>query len=79
MSTGRRIVDFMAEVFDPEELAPIEVTSETIDRIPWASPAVQYRLRARDTILKVTVPETSPRSGRLRGFVLDRVGVRSVT
>jgi catechol 2,3-dioxygenase-like lactoylglutathione lyase family enzyme len=79
VSTDRRLVDFLAHVFDLEELPPIEVTPEMIERLPAAAPAIQYRLQAHGTILKVTVPMTLPEPHPITEPVLAGTGLRYIT
>jgi catechol 2,3-dioxygenase-like lactoylglutathione lyase family enzyme len=51
VSTDRSLVDFLAEVLELEELAPIELEPGTI-----------YRLQAPGAIVKVMVPSVPPKS-----------------
>ena len=80
VSRDRRLVDFLTEVFELEELPPIEVTAEIIERLPAARPAIQYRLQAQaGLVLKVTVPEETPRHEVDTEHVLAGTGLRYVT
>jgi hypothetical protein len=80
VSTDRRLVDFLAQVFELEELPPIEVGADIIEQLPAAAPAIQYRLQALDgLIFKVTVPEATPRTDTITESVLAGTGLRYVT
>lgn len=80
VSTDRRLVDWIAAVFQLEELRTIEVGAELMEQLPAARPATQYRLRARDgVILKVTVPQASPSPTNVTDHVLAGTGLRYVT
>ena len=76
VSADRRLVDFLARVFELDEGPSIEIT----DQMPSAVPSIQYRLHARDgLIVKVTVPEAEPRSDNITDHVLAGTGLRYVT
>jgi len=80
VSTDRRLVDFLAQVFELDEDPPIEVDAEIMEQLPAARPSIQYRLQARDgLILKVTVPEAEPRPDNIADHVLAGTGLRYVT
>lgn len=80
VSTSRRLVDFLAHVFELDELPAIEVGREIMEQLPAAVAATQYRLQARDgVILKVTVPEAAPRPDNITDHVLAGTGLRYVT
>jgi hypothetical protein len=79
VSADRKLVDFIAQVFELEELPTIEVDDDLLDELPAAQPAVQYRLQAREgLVLKVTMPVAAPRAN-LAEHVLVGTGLRYVT
>jgi catechol 2,3-dioxygenase-like lactoylglutathione lyase family enzyme len=80
VSTDRQLVDFLAHVFELDELPPVEADAEIMDQVPAARPFIQYRLQAREgLIVKVTVPEARPRPDNIADHVLDGTGLRYVT
>ena len=80
VSTDRRLVDFLAQVFELDEHPPIEADAEIMDQLPDARPFIQYRLQARDgLVVKVTVPEARPRPDNIAEHVLAGTGLRYVT
>jgi hypothetical protein len=80
VSADRKLVDFIAQVFELVELPAIEVDDYLLDQLPAAQPAIQYRLQAREgLVLKVTVPETTPRTANIAEHVLAGTGLRYVT
>ncbi len=77
VSSDRKLVDFLAQVFELEELPAIEVDADLMDELPAAQPAIQYRLQARaGLILKVTVPEAPPCAANITDHVLAGTGLR---
>jgi hypothetical protein len=80
VSTDRKLVDFLAQVFALAELPAIKVDDEIMEQLRAAQPATQYRLQARDDlILKVTVPDEMPHAANITDHVLAGTGLRYVT
>jgi hypothetical protein len=80
VSKDRKLVDFLAQVFELEEIPAIEVDGDLMDELPAAQAAIQYRLQARaGLILKVTVPEATPCTANITDHVLAGTGLRYVT
>jgi catechol 2,3-dioxygenase-like lactoylglutathione lyase family enzyme len=80
VSNDRRLVDFLAQVFQLEELDAIDVDDGLMDELPAAQPATQYRLRgSKGLILKVTVPKAKAHTANITDHVLAGTGLRYVT